>query len=304
MVRLGEKEQDISKDEITKYEVGRYISASEAFWRIYDFPIQKKYPPVEQLAIHLEGEQMITFNNDGEAQAVIDSGPPETTLTAFFTAMRENEDKRHITYPNVFKRFVYDISTRRFNRRINKVSKRHSKEMSDTIGRIPVLAFSPHNAELYFLRMLLYRVQGPTCYEDLRIVNGEKHETYAAACIARGICEDHTEVDKILHKSASITFGPKLREVFGNILMFVLQQGHLEFWERHKELISEDVRRHADLEDTDENIHNRVLLEIQEHVERNGYDLTAHFLIPKPERRKQRYTPDIIHETPEPRMAL
>lgn len=67
MVYVGGPEEDIQHDEIQRYEVGNYISVSEAFWRIYDFPNQKKYPPVEQLAIHLEGEQIITFNNDGEA---------------------------------------------------------------------------------------------------------------------------------------------------------------------------------------------------------------------------------------------
>ena len=62
LVRLDvsdEMRQRLRYDEVTQYELGRYITASEGFWRIYDFPIQRKRPPVEMLAIHLEDEQVI-----------------------------------------------------------------------------------------------------------------------------------------------------------------------------------------------------------------------------------------------------
>ncbi|XP_053596165.1 uncharacterized protein LOC128668037 [Microplitis demolitor] len=41
-------------DEVTKYEAGRYISTSEAVWRILSFPIHERFPPVVHLAVHLE----------------------------------------------------------------------------------------------------------------------------------------------------------------------------------------------------------------------------------------------------------
>ncbi len=63
-------------DEVTRYELGRYITASEGYWRIYDFPIQSKYPSVEMLALHLQDEQVITFNDEGAVQNVAESGPP------------------------------------------------------------------------------------------------------------------------------------------------------------------------------------------------------------------------------------
>ena len=285
-------------DEIKQYEVARYITASEAFWRIYDFPIQKKYPPVEQLAIHLEGQQLITFSNDEDAHALIDSGPPRTTLTAYFKAMQDNPDKRHITYPDVHKHFSFTKKTFKRRKRRQGVCQ-NQDQLADTIGRIPVLAFTPHNTELYFMRMLLYRVQGPTCYNDLRSVNGVVHGTYAAACIARGICEDDHEVDMVMEEAALVAFGPNLREIFAHILIFVLRKDHIQFWQRHNHSISQDLTHAAGLTEPDDNILNQVLLEIQEHLERYGYDLTVNFKLPQPNRDLIRQTDphDIRHET-------
>ena len=300
MMYVGGPEQDIRHDEIQRYEVGRYISVSEAFWRLYDFPIQKKYPPVEQLAIHLEGEQVITFNNDGEAHALIESGPPRTTLTAFFTAMQRNVDKRHITYPEVFKHFSFDCRNKTFKLRKKRLSRGHDDEqLADTIGRIPVLAFTPHNAELYFMRMLLYRVPGPTCYNDLRFVDGLLHDTYMAACIARGICENDNEVDMVMEEAASVTFGSNLRELFANLLMFVLKKDYFQFWQRHMHTISEDLTHAAGLSEPDDTVINQVLLELQDYVERHGYHLTNNFQLPQPNLAliQPRIPQDIRHET-------
>lgn len=41
-------------DEITRYESGRYISTSEAVWRILCFPVHERFPPVVHLSVHLE----------------------------------------------------------------------------------------------------------------------------------------------------------------------------------------------------------------------------------------------------------
>ncbi|CAF4020810.1 unnamed protein product [Rotaria magnacalcarata] len=41
-------------DEISNYQLGKYISSNEAVWRILDFPIHERYPTVVHLAVHLE----------------------------------------------------------------------------------------------------------------------------------------------------------------------------------------------------------------------------------------------------------
>ncbi|GFW69060.1 helitron_like_N domain-containing protein [Trichonephila clavipes] len=68
-------------DEITLYQIGRYISSNEAAWRIFGFPIHERDPAVVQLAIHLENGQRVFFTNETAIDRAIN--PPKTTLTAF-----------------------------------------------------------------------------------------------------------------------------------------------------------------------------------------------------------------------------
>ena len=51
-------------DEIVDYQNARYISSNEAAWRILEFPIHERDPPVQQLAVHLENGQRVYFTED------------------------------------------------------------------------------------------------------------------------------------------------------------------------------------------------------------------------------------------------
>ena len=130
LVRLDiadETREELRRNEVTHYKLGRYITASEAYWRIYNFSIQ---PPVRMLAIYLEDEQVITFNDDGTAQNLLNAGPPTTTLTAFFGAMSLHPHMRHIVYQDVFQHFTYTQSI--FQLRKKRLSS-HDDRMADTV---------------------------------------------------------------------------------------------------------------------------------------------------------------------------
>ncbi|XP_071036514.1 uncharacterized protein [Parasteatoda tepidariorum] len=43
-----------NNNEVTQYQIGRYISSNEAVWRIFGFPILERDPTVIHLAVHLE----------------------------------------------------------------------------------------------------------------------------------------------------------------------------------------------------------------------------------------------------------
>ena len=73
---------DISHDEVEQFLNAQYISSSEAYWRIYEFPIQDLYPSVEKLPIHLENEQSVLFQTE-TVQTIIANGPPKNKLTEF-----------------------------------------------------------------------------------------------------------------------------------------------------------------------------------------------------------------------------
>jgi len=50
-------------DEVENYINGRYISTSEAIWRLFEFPIHDRHPNV-QLTVHLENGQIVYFSPD------------------------------------------------------------------------------------------------------------------------------------------------------------------------------------------------------------------------------------------------
>lgn len=79
-------------DEITLYQIGRYISSNEAAWRIFGFPIHERDPAVIQLAVHLENSQRVFFTN--ETAINLAKNPPKTTLTAFFELCNRADDYR------------------------------------------------------------------------------------------------------------------------------------------------------------------------------------------------------------------
>lgn len=57
---------DSGRDEISQYQIGRYVSTNEAIWRIFSFAIHERYPTVVHLAVHLENGQRVY---DGKRRA-------------------------------------------------------------------------------------------------------------------------------------------------------------------------------------------------------------------------------------------
>ena len=238
-IRLANgQEKDITNDEIERFVDARYISASEASWRLYEFPIQQMQPSVQKLPVHLDNEQTVLFQ-PGEVNTLLSNGPPQTKLTEFFKLNRNSE--LNITFPNVFKYFTWSRNTwkrrahvTRLNRDEESEMNDHQKVYSDTIGRIPVINLSSKQSELFYLRMLLHIVARPTSYEDLRTHSSVVYPTYQLACLALGLLDDDSEVDKAMEEAASVRFGSTLREVFANILIFVRPSNPHEFWNKHK----------------------------------------------------------------------
>ena len=74
-------------DEISLYLDARYVSASEATWRIFHYRLHNEKPDVIQLSIHLPGQHRVIFQDDERLEDVIERSTAEqTTLTAWFHA--------------------------------------------------------------------------------------------------------------------------------------------------------------------------------------------------------------------------
>lgn len=89
-----------SSEEVTHYQMGRYVSSHEAVWRIFSFSIHEKYPTVVHLGVHLENGQRVFFTAQNIVQRA--AQPPSTTLTSFFFETCQNDDcaqmSKHYTW--------------------------------------------------------------------------------------------------------------------------------------------------------------------------------------------------------------
>ena len=70
----------VQRDEIQMYEDCRYVSAAEAAWRLFAFPLHREQPNVVRLQVHLPDMQHVLIDTEeGMRQTNFN-----TTLTAWF----------------------------------------------------------------------------------------------------------------------------------------------------------------------------------------------------------------------------
>lgn len=198
------------QDEISKYEAGRYISSSEAAWRILRIPIHERFPPVMNLSVHLENGQRIYFTTDNASEKV--QNPNNTTLLGFFELCKNDSFARTILYSEVPAYFIW--KNNKFSRRKQGkgVSGHPGVKQDHVIGR--VYTVHPNNSECYYLRLLLHEVRGPTCFNDLKTVSGVAHPSYQSACQAIELLEDDTHWDRTLEEATIIDSPRKIRQLF------------------------------------------------------------------------------------------
>ncbi|XP_048503649.1 uncharacterized protein LOC104906819 [Beta vulgaris subsp. vulgaris] len=120
-------EQEEVIDEIKDYLKCRYVSASEACWRIFAFNIQYKDPPVQRLTFHLENHQEIIFEDHERLDDVLERvGTKKTTLTEWMTANKEFEEAHELTYVDFPTKWVW----------VSEKKKWKKRELGRSIGRI------------------------------------------------------------------------------------------------------------------------------------------------------------------------
>ena len=89
-----------------RYRTGRYISTSEAVWRILSFHIHKCFPPVFQMDVRLEKERRVYFDNNNFRERV--ENPSNTTLMAFLKLCQEDYFAKTFLYENVSSYYTFD----------------------------------------------------------------------------------------------------------------------------------------------------------------------------------------------------
>jgi hypothetical protein len=219
-------------DEIARYVQARYVSPCEAVWRLFEFPTHQEFPPVQHLAVHLQGEQTVYFPDDISATDLARrTAAARSTLMAFFEYNTLHEDGRPYLYTDFPAQFTWDRKDRTWKPRQRGKGRR--------IGRM--YHCSPVSGERYYLRLLLTVVRGPRSFADLYSVEGVRYPTYQAACIARGLAENDQEWYQCFDEAVLFALAGSLRTLFVTGLRQRLIADPLAIWARYKDHLCDDL---------------------------------------------------------------
>jgi hypothetical protein len=196
-------------DEVAEYISCRYLSACEAFWRLYGFEIHVRAPAVECLEIHLPGMNRVTYSEDADLGDIVENDNyRRSTLTEWFAMNRRHPECRDLTYCEFPTKYTWYSDGRRWVKR----------GRGFLLGRIRHV--SPSTGELFYMRMLLMAVRGAQSFEDLRRHAGVTHLTYREACQARGLLGDDSEWARVFDETVVWATAAQLRNLFVTILMY------------------------------------------------------------------------------------
>lgn len=257
-----------TNDEITRYQVGRYVNCNEAIWRIFSFPIHERHPTVVHLAVHLENGQRVYFTASNVAQRA--ETPPATTLTSFFAICQSDAFARTLLYSEMPRYYTWNASSKKFQRRKqgDAVPGHPDVRSNDALGRIYTV--HPKNDECFYLRLLLVNVRGPTSFESLRTVNGIVCPTFRAACQELNLLENDTHWDTTIAEAIISASPSQIRTLFAIIISTCFPSNPRDLWNKYKDNMSEDIlhrirvsSRNPDLE-ANEEMHNQALLLIED----------------------------------------
>ncbi|OSX72107.1 hypothetical protein BU14_0466s0006, partial [Porphyra umbilicalis] len=281
----GEEVGRQPRDEIQEYLDARWIAECEAVWRGLSNPVIFRDPAVMKMPVHLENQQPVFFA-PGEVEGVAATAPKETKLTAFFSVMQAPDDGKSpsttdLLYADIPRYFTWQTKTRKWRRRQRGVQ-RSSEDTPTMIGRVPGL--HPSMGDVYYMRLLLYRVKGPGSFVDLRTYEGFVHPTYKDACAARQMLATNAVWDETLTEAASWKMPAALRELFASVVALNAPADVPDLLQKHYTALSEDMTyrlasRQAqglDLDATEDDLRRIVLLDIEKHMRaRNRDELLA-----------------------------
>ncbi|XP_071715126.1 uncharacterized protein [Rutidosis leptorrhynchoides] len=252
----------------------RYVSSCEAVWRILSFDINHRNPTVIHLAFHLPDQHSIIFDENDLIETVLDE--PSVNTSQFLECMKcnqVNEYARQLTYVEFPTKFVWNKDIRLWTTR---------KRDTGSIGGIHHV--SPSTGELFYLRILLNKVKGPKCYEDIRTVNGVLCPNFKAACYEMGLLDDDQEYIYAIKDTSTWGSGVFVRTFFAQLLLSESLSRPEYVFEQTFEYLSVDIIHQSisAVQPTTEMLQNIILDDIEKHLQRNGKSLKNYSSVPMP----------------------
>ena len=246
------------KDEIHKFVNSRFMTATEAYWRVFSYDTHGRDPSIQRLAVHEENMQLVTFSEDRPEDGI--SNTKDTTLLAWFKLNQNDLDARKHRYHEIPEHYVW-----------NSGRKWTPRKRGRCIGRM--YTTSPSQGERHYLRMLLHHIPGATSFEDLKKTpDGIICTTFKETAFTYGLLESDQEWFECMSE-ASVSFMPRqLRSLFVTILVFGEPAQPIDLWEKYKESMGEDIKRNGSMyfrgsqEELQKCVQNDVLKYLQEEL--------------------------------------
>ena len=224
-------------DEISDYQNARYVSSNEAVWRILEFPIHERDPPVQQLAVHLENGQRVYFTEDTALDRA-SGDPPKTTLTEFFTLCRVDGFAKTLLYVDIPKYYTWNNKSWNRRKQGTDVAGFPGVKQAHVLGR--VYTINPRQGECFYLRLLLHHIRGPQSFAELKTVEGDLCSSFREACFRLGLLEDDNQYHLAMQEASVSNSASSLRSLFAVILTWCEPSNPLDIYEHHKEHMAED----------------------------------------------------------------
>ncbi|XP_058768047.1 uncharacterized protein LOC131641761 [Vicia villosa] len=265
-------------DEIKQYLDCRYISPSEACWRIFSYSIHGRKPAVERLFFHMEGENSVYYKDyEQVGDVLLKPSVTESMFTAWFEANKTYEEARLLTYGDFVSKFVYHKRSRSWKPR----------KRGYTIGR---LIWVPQSTgELFYLRMMLTCKKGPLSYQDIKTVDGKKLKTFRDACFAMGFLQDDREFVEAIKEAHQWGSGHFLRKLFVTMLLSSSMNRPEHVWRKTWMYLSDGIlydqrafARDQGLTMCDAELKERTLMAIETLLQNNNRSLKDFKTMPYP----------------------
>lgn len=254
-------------NEIEAYKSIRYISSSEAMWRIFGYAMQYRTPNVILLFVHLQGEHIVVHEEaDDDIQRRSKANKKVSELMKYF-ARPSGPLYDDLTFLDYFENYTVQPKKRSKKRQTDgddesddtcsgsdddeSISVDHNNNEIDKDlysnyvypRRAPCVCrvnfCKPDAGDVWYLRLLLHHIAS-SGWEDIRTVHGIIYDTHNEAARQRGLVQDHEEYNIAFEEAIEFSTPRELRTLLVTLIIAGAPASSL--WESHSSSLDSDFR--------------------------------------------------------------
>ncbi|XP_016195314.1 uncharacterized protein LOC107636308 [Arachis ipaensis] len=232
----------------------------------------------DQLIFHLPGKQNLLFIDHDKIPEIIEKNKyKDTMFTAWMRANLKLPHGNQLLYSEFPNYFIYLRDSQEWVPR----------QRGFSIGRLTFIHVG--SGEIFYLRLLLNVQRGCKSFENIRTVDGVVYDSFKAACNALGLLSDDQEFINAIKKTAELSSGFQLCQLFVTLLASNSMNKPELVWRDTWRLLADDIlyyrRRELQLQElvmTEEELEVLCLIEVEKLLQMNGRSLKDFSQMPFP----------------------